>query len=225
MKPLIGVVPLWDSEKNSLWMLLGYMQGIERAGGIPVMLPLSGNAEDLEQVCQTVDGLLFTGGHDVSPSLYGEEKSALCQEICEARDTMEENLFTNAIERDIPAFGICRGIQIFNVLLGGTLHQHMDGHSQQPPYDKPSHSVQICRESPLHFLLKADNIAVNSYHHQGIKKLSPKLSSMAYAEDLAEAVYMPGKKFVWAVQWHPELSLDDENSVKLFNAFMDACRG
>jgi putative glutamine amidotransferase len=233
-KPLIGVVPLWDEEKDSIWMLPGYMDGIERAGGLPVMLPLTTDKPALEQICLTVNGLLFTGGQDVSPALYGEEKADVCGEICLMRDQMETLLLSLFVtEMDKPAFGICRGIQFFNAFLGGTLYQDLDSqykgipplcHHQKPPYDKSSHTVNIKSGSPLHALLGADKIAVNSCHHQGVKELSRELVCMAEAEDgLTEAVYMPGKRFAWAVQWHPEYSLNDENSQKLFLSFVKAC--
>jgi putative glutamine amidotransferase len=233
-KPLIGVVPLWDAEKNSLWMLPGYMDGIERAGGLPLMLPLTMDKAALEQICRVLDGLLFTGGQDVSPALYGEEKENFCGEICAERDIMEAMLFSLFVtEFDKPAFGICRGIQFFNALLGGTLYQDLDTqyksdpqlcHHQKPPYDQSSHMVNIIPGSPLHALLEADKIAVNSCHHQGVKELSKELVCMADAEDgLVEAVYLPDKKFAWAVQWHPEYSLNDQNSQKLFLTFINAC--
>jgi putative glutamine amidotransferase len=232
-KPLIGIVPLWDEKKTSLWILPGYMNGIERAGGLPVMLPLATDKAALEQICRMVDGLLFTGGQDVCPDLYRETKNDCCGEICLPRDKMEAILFSLAVmEMDKPAFGICRGIQFFNALLGGTLYQDLDTqykigrplpHQQDKPYHKSSHKIIITLGSPLQKLLGADEIAVNSCHHQGIKELSGELACMAEAEDgLVESVYMPGRKFVWAMQWHPEYSLDDEYSQKLFSAFIDA---
>ncbi|MDR0322733.1 MAG: gamma-glutamyl-gamma-aminobutyrate hydrolase family protein [Treponema sp.] len=233
-KPLIGVVPLWDEEKDSLWMLPGYMDGIEQAGGLPVMLPLTTDRSSLEQICRTVDGLLFTGGQDVAPSLYREEKTKYCGEICPQRDKMEAVLLSLFVmEMDKPAFGICRGIQFFNALLGGTLYQDLPAqfkgapklhHHQKKPYDKPSHKVKIKTGSPLHILLGADEIDVNSCHHQGVKELSKELVCMATAEDgLVEAVFVPGRRFAWAVQWHPEYSLNDEYSQKLFLSFVNAC--
>jgi putative glutamine amidotransferase len=232
-KPLIGLVPLWDEEKDSFWMLPGYMEGIERAGGLPIMLPLSTDKTLLEQICHTVDGLLFTGGHDVSPALYGEEKAKYCGEICTQRDQMETTLFSLFVtELDKPAFGICRGIQFINALLGGTLYQDLPTqhkstptlcHKQKPPYDTDSHKVTI-KPGILHALFGADEIAVNSCHHQGVKELSHELACMAVAEDgLVEAVYMPGRRYVWAVQWHPEFSLNDEYSKKLFLSFVNVC--
>jgi putative glutamine amidotransferase len=231
-KPLIGVVPLWDEEKKSLWMLPGYMDGLEQAGGLPVILPLTTDKPALEQICHTIDGLLFTGGQDVSPALYGEEKREYCDEICVLRDEMEAALFSLFVtEMDKPAFGICRGIQFLNAILGGKLYQDLNTqcksdlrHHQKKPYYESSHKVIIKEGSPLHVLLGADEIAVNSCHHQGVKELSRKLVCMATSEDgLVEAVYLPGRKFAGAVQWHPEYSLNDENSRKLFVAFINAC--
>jgi len=234
-RPVIGVIPLWDEERDSLWMLPGYMDGIEQAGGLPVVLPLSTDRSVLGQVCRLYDGFLFTGGQDIFPGLYGEEKSACCGSICGKRDDMESLLFSRAvIDLNKPAFGICRGIQLFNVLLGGTLNQDLPAqykgnlplcHQQEPPYGSPSHQAIIEPGSPLHALLGTDTIAVNSCHHQGIRELSRELVCMAVAEDgLIEAVHMPDRKFVWAVQWHPEYSLHDENSRRLFEAFIEACR-
>jgi putative glutamine amidotransferase len=146
---------------------------------------------------------------------------------------MERALFSIAVlERNKPALGICRGIQIFNVLLGGTLHQDLPAglprsgltHRQRPPYDRPAHRVGIEPGSPLHELLALDSLAVNSSHHQGIAGLSPELGPMARAEDgLVEAVYMKGRAFVWAVQWHPEMALEEEAGKKIFRAFVEAC--
>ena len=231
---MIGLVPLWDEEKDSLWMLPGYMDGVIQAGGLPVMLPLTTDEGMVEQLTGMCAGFLFTGGHDVFPGLYGAKPSPLCGPVCEARDTMERALFSIAVlKQDKPAFGICRGIQFFNALLGGTLHQDLSAglpgsgltHRQRPPYDRSAHRVGIEPGSPLYGLLEADSLAVNSCHHQGIAELSPELVPMARAEDgLVEAVYMKGRSFVWAVQWHPEMALKEESSRKIFGVFVNACR-
>lgn len=234
-KPMIGVLPLYDVGRESYWMLPGYMEGIEAAGGIPVMLPLTGSPEIIRALADTFDGFLFTGGQDINPEIYGEKPEAFCGKPCDERDLMEELLFRQVLEQDKPAFGICRGLQLFNALLGGTLYQDIPiqlkvekqvGHSQKPPYDRPVHTVDIEKESPLYQLLKLDGMPVNSYHHQGIKKLSEQLKSAAKSEDgLTEAVYMPGKRFVWAVQWHPEfIYRADDNSLRLFIGFVNSCR-
>jgi len=231
--PLIGIVPLWDEQKDSLWMLPGYMDCVKQAGGLPVMLPLTSNMTLINKISRTVDGVLFAGGHDISPDLYGQTDSGLCGEICKERDEMEPVLFSEAIlSLDKPAFGICRGLQFINAVLGGTLYQDLPSqlngtisvdHNQKTPMTKTCHKVFISADSPLHGLFATDKTDVNSGHHQGIRELSDKLSAMAVAEDgLIEAAYMPDKAFVWAVQWHPECTPHDEHSRKLFGAFVEA---
>lgn len=233
-KPMIGVVPLYDETKESYWMLPGYMKGIEEAGGIPFMLPLTTDKEMILTLADTFDGFLFTGGQDVNPNLYGEQVEPVCGRPCEERDLMEAILFERAVALDKPIFGICRGIQLFNVLLGGTLYQDLPSqlqseklitHKQNPPYDQPVHMVTIEKDSPLFTILKEESITVNSYHHQGIKRLAEPLVCAATAEDgLIEAVTMPGKRFVLAVQWHPEFIFHkEEKNLKLFKAFVKSC--
>ena len=232
MKPIIGIVPLVDTERDSYWMLPGYMTGIETAGGIPIMLPLTDTPEDLSQLIQLCDGFLFTGGHDVSPELYGEQPLPQCGERIPLRDRMEQQLLAEALKADKPLLGICRGTQVINAILGGTLYQDLPTqmpstleHHQPPPYDVPVHAVTLEQDSPLYDLLKKGHLEVNSYHHQGIKTLSPQLKKMAAATDgLIEAVFIPGKRFVWAVQWHPEFSYRrDADSRKILSAFVAAC--
>lgn len=231
--PIIGVVPLIDYSKSCFWMLPGYMNGLKQAGAMPIMFPVIDNNSDAEMLADMCDGFLFTGGQDVDPAVYGAEKTELCGECCPERDTMEKLLLDIAMKRDIPVLGICRGIQFINACLGGTLWQDIPTqfsdkltHCQKPPYNKPVHDVMIDRNSPLYELLKKECIAVNSYHHQGVRELSPELKSMATAPDgLVEAVYAPYHKFLWAVQWHPEFSYEsDKNSLLVFNAFVEKCK-
>lgn len=229
-KPIIGVIPLVDIERESYWMLPGYMKGIEQAAGIPVMLPLTCNEKNLQQLAEQFDGFLFTGGQDILATRYTQNVSFLCGQSCKERDKMEEILFHIIYEQDKPILGICRGIQSINVIMGGTLYQDLPtqhpsdiDHHQKPPYDVPVHSVKIVTESPLHKLLQKENLQVNSYHHQAIQKLAPSLACMAISEDgLTEAMYVPEKKFIWGIQWHPEFSyLVDENSRKIFSKFVE----
>ena len=228
-KPIIGIVPLVDIERESYWMLPGYMKGIEQAGGIPFMLPLTSDEENLQQLAEELDGFLYAGGQDISPNLYAQRRSRMCGQCCHERDEMETILFRMVYEQDKPLLGICRGIQCINVVMGGTLYQDLPSehssdteHHQIPPYDVPVHSVKIIGDSPLYKLLKKEALMVNSYHHQAILTLAPKVSAMAVSEDgLIEAVCVPKKRFIWGIQWHPELScLVDENSRKIFSEFI-----
>ncbi|MBP7185864.1 MAG: gamma-glutamyl-gamma-aminobutyrate hydrolase family protein [Ruminococcus sp.] len=231
-KPVIGVIPLIDYVKSSYWMLPGYFGGIIEAGGLPVMLPLTSENTHIEQFTEICSGFLFTGGQDVSPEIYSARKIGACGECSPERDAMETLLLKYAMQLDKPVLGICRGIQFINASLGGTLWQDIPSqfsdtitHCQKPPYDVPIHEVNVRADSPLYDLLKADTIPVNSYHHQGVRALSPELLSMAEAPDgLIEAVYAPNKKFLWAVQWHPEFSyLKDGNSRLIFREFVAHC--
>ena len=141
-RPLIGLVPLMDYQRASYWMLPGYMQGIEEAGGVPVMLPLTADKAALARLADTCDGFLFTGGQDVTPSVYGAAQTALCGETSPERDAMETELLALARAKDKPVLGICRGIQFLNAALGGTLWQDLPveypsevNHHQTGAYD------------------------------------------------------------------------------------------
>ena len=232
MRPMIGVSPLVDIKRESLWMFPGYFDLVKQAGGLPVMLPLTEDDGTIRQIVSTFDGFLFTGGQDVSPELYHEKPLRATLEVCPKRDRMELKLLKLAMEADKPILGICRGIQFINVALGGTLYQDLPlqhksiiNHHQSPPYDKPAHKVTLLPSTPLIDLLKEKTIAVNSYHHQAIKDLAKSLSVMAISEDgLIEAVYNTECNYLWAVQWHPEYSYEiDITSIQIFKAFICAC--
>ena len=228
MKPLVGVMPLWDEKRDSLWMLPGYLDGLKEAGASSIIFPFTDDEEELTRLIDLCDGFLFTGGHDVSPILYGEEPlddSVLSEP---RRDNMEQVVLRIAMAKDKPILGICRGLQFINVYLGGSLYQDIEKqfpsdvpHRQSAPYDVPRHTVTLDKDGPLARLLGSEEIPVNSCHHQGIKKLADSLLPMAHSKDgLVEAFYDPKARFLWAVQWHPEfLYLKDENSRKLFESF------
>ena len=230
MKPIVGVMPLWDDEKDSLWMLPGYLDGLRQAGGLPIIFPFSADPAELAQLAALCDGFLFTGGHDVSPDVYHAPAHALT-EPCPKRDTMERIILDHALAEDKPILGICRGIQFLNAALGGTLYQdlpsqHPSGtvHRQQPPYERPVHDVKVLAGSPLRRCLGVSTLPVNSLHHQALKDLAPGLAPMAISPDgLVEALYRPDSRFLWAVQWHPEFSFrTDEASGMIFRAFVAA---
>ena len=227
-------MPLWDEYKNSIWMLPGYMAGIIRAGGLPIILPLCGSEEVFSQALGMCDGFLLTGGQDVSPALYGEEKRYNFITTYPLRDKLETIVLDRAIELDLPLLGICRGLQFMNAALGGTLYQDIPSefgtaisHRNAPPKSHASHDILLEPGTPLSYLLQEKRIAVNSTHHQGIKRLSPILKCMARAFDgLTEAAYLPLKKFIWGVQWHPELPdlyCNDLNE-KIFETFVTDAR-
>ena len=231
MKRMIGLIPLVDEKRDSLWMLPGYMDGVAAAGGLPVMLPLDGDDGDLDRLCGLCDGFLLTGGHDVSPEFYGQQRLPACGATSPERDAMEAGVLRRAMALDKPVLGICRGIQFINAALGGTLYQDLPSqhpsdtvHRQPPPYERPVHNVAVRADTPLHRCLGVSALPVNSLHHQAVKDLAPGLEPMAAAPDgVIEALYRPGSRFLWAVQWHPEFSFRaEEASRKIFRAFVAA---
>jgi putative glutamine amidotransferase len=235
-KPLIGVTPLWDSERDSMWMLPGYFDSIMRADGNPIMLSLTDDEDELAQLVEICDGFLFTGGQDVDPLIYGETSNGT-GEVSLIRDMQEMNLLDLCLETGTPVLGICRGIQFINAKLGGGLWQdlptqfkpnapqhidhanHIDGH---PAPGAARHDVIL--EPSLAKMLGADRITVNSHHHQGVKTVAPGAEILATAPDgLVEAIRIPDQPFCLAVQWHPE-ETDDAPSDALFAAFIEATR-
>ena len=232
-KPVIGLSALWDDDKQSYWMLPGYIKGIEEAGGIAVMLPVTGDREAVREVAGRLDGFVFTGGHDVGTAVYGEDPRHDNIVCCPERDENEKLLLEYVLESRKPALGICRGIQFINAALGGTLYQDLPKehpsateHHQTPPYDKVAHTVILNPDSPLAAALGTTEIPVNSYHHQAIKELAPSLRAMGAAPDgIIEAVYRPDMDFLWAVQWHPEFSYETSPvSKKIFYEFVAAAK-
>ncbi|MBR5932029.1 MAG: gamma-glutamyl-gamma-aminobutyrate hydrolase family protein [Lachnospiraceae bacterium] len=233
MKPIIGVIPLVDIERNSFWMLPGYMNGIIAVGGMPIMLPLTGDPKDIAELLSQVQGIVFSGGHDVDPSYYGEQVLNDTVATCISRDEMEMEVLRQALGLDMPVLGICRGIQLMNVGLGGSLYQDLPtqhpsevNHRQPVPYNKPIHEVTVNPESSLGQLIQKSRLQVNSMHHQAIKDLAADFSVMAVSEDgLVEAVEIKGKRFAWAVQWHPEhLYPVDPDHKAVLEAFVQAAR-
>ncbi len=214
MKKIIGVTPLWDESKGSIWMLPNYVDAIRESGALPIIFPLKASEEDIIQLCDMCDGFLLTGGEDVDPAIYGEAMSDCCGVPNSDRDIMEGVILDYAIANDRPLLGICRGIQFINAYLGGRLYQDLpteyesdQNHQMCAPYDREWHGVKIIEGTPLAKLIDKREIKVNSYHHQAIRTLAPTLEAMAISDDgLIEGVYMPSKSNILAVQWHPELS-------------------
>ena len=141
MRPVIGITPLMDVKLNSYWMLPNYMTAVEQAGGLPLMLPFQHDAESLEQMAELCDGFIFTGGEDIDPSWYHAERLPVCGESIAIRDELEIHLLRAVLAAGKPVLCICRGLQLFNVVMGGTLWQDL-------PSQRPSEIV-IPRASPM----------------------------------------------------------------------------
>ncbi len=229
---VIGVTPA-QSDKGNITINQDYLNAIIRAGAAPVLLPMTEDESVQSALLTRIDGLLLSGGADVAPALYGEETLPCCGEILEIRDRFEISMVQKALKIGLPVLGICRGLQVMNVAMGGTLYQdiatQLPGAIKHPCYDTPRdkvHEVTVTEHSKLHRISGTTRIGVNSRHHQGVKKLANGLVATAYSEDgLIEAFECPAEKFVMAVQWHPE-SLSDRypEAQAIFNAFAEACK-
>ncbi len=165
-------------------------------------------------------GLLLAGGTDVDPALYGAARHPKTDQPDRARDGLEVALLREALEYDVPVLAICRGLQLMNAALGGTLAQHIEGHSLRKV--RNAHSVRIAPGSRLQSILGVDEYIVNSRHHQAADQIAPGLELTATAPDgVVEALELPNKRFVLAVQWHPEARIDGDD-LRIFQAFRDS---
>lgn len=238
MKPLIGIVAYSQIYEAYAWEYdVSYAMnsvGIERAGGLPILIPARLSSESLRAIFEKLDGLLLPGGGDIDPRHYDAERHEKTAGVDNVRDTCEIQLARWAMAVDMPTFGICRGIQLLNVALGGTLHQDVPSqlngdvyhnHPLTSPRNELAHPVQIMPDSLLADIIKQPVVQVNSLHHQGVNQLAESVRVVATAADgLVEAIELPDKKFALAVQWHPEDLLQVEVMQKLFDAFVEAAR-
>jgi putative glutamine amidotransferase len=227
MSPIIGIAPCRS--------LPDYVESIRRAGGEPRVLdPLK---DEPAQVVREVDGVLMTGGVDIDPARYGEERHETVTAIEPERDAFEFALLLAAREARLPLFGICRGLQVMNVALGGTLIQdiaaQMAGilpHTIASPPFAIAHEVWVSKASRLWTLMQekmvdADTFSVNSRHHQAIKTLAPGFEVTATAPDgVVEAIECANATFCLGVQWHPENFWRTGEFRPLFEGFIEACR-
>ncbi len=206
-----------------------YIRAVEHAGGLPLLLPPYLSESTIAALLERADGVLLTGGGDVDPARYGEERHASVSGVSAARDSMEFFVARQAIERERPVLLICRGMQVFNVAMGGSLFQDIDirgpKHRQDEARHETSHAVRIAPGSRLASIVGADSIRTNSMHHQAVKVLAPGVVPVAWAEDaVVEGIEMPGyASWLVGVQWHPEeLSPHGDSAVALFRAFIQA---
>jgi putative glutamine amidotransferase len=235
--PLIGITTsvTVDRTPERAYVNGAYIRAVQAAGGIPVLLTPHFTTEVQAALWGRLDGLVLTGGGDIEPSRFGEVGHPTVDEVSPARDDLELGLTRRAVAEDVPLFAICRGIQVLNVALGGTLVQDIPSewpnalaHAQSAPRHEATHAVKIMGEGThLGRMLGTLEIEVNSLHHQAIKRLGDGLREVAWAPDgIVEGVEMPGDgRFVVGVQWHPEeLVTHDQAARNLFDALVDAAR-
>ena len=224
MAPIIGVTATLKEDVDSIAERplgkfvradLDYVEGVAAAGGVPVVLPPIGDARTAEAVVHSLDGLLLSGGSDLDPRYYGEEPTPELGPTIPERDAFEMPLLELALRRGLPIFGICRGMQLLNVALGGTLYQDLPSqwgrgvlkHRQETPKWQPRHEVAVRGGAHLAQIMDRNVMKVNSYHHQGIKDLADALVVSARSSDgVAEAVEARDLSERWlvGVQWHAE---------------------
>ena len=209
-----------------------YMSAVEKAGGIPIILPYCENADTLSHYVELCDGILFSGGKDISPERYGEKISENCGELALMRDDLEFRLLDEVLKTDKPILAICRGMQFINVAFGGTLYQDIPSeipsdvaHRQTEPKFSHSHSVNVVEGTPLQSLVGSARIPANSFHHQAVKRIADGFKIMATADDgIYEAMYYTGNRYIRAYQWHPERLFDiDESARAIFYDFIKTC--
>ena len=218
--PLVGI-SCSHSGSTTDALSQNYSQAILRAGGIPVIIPTLGSAEEAERVLARLDGIVFSGGEDVNPAWYGEEVLNETVGINHPRDHSDSLLARAALRSGKPVLAICRGEQLMNVILGGSLYQDIP--SQIPEAHEHrgvSHKIELQGESILSRIFGPDSLTVNSRHHQAVKVPAPDIRVTAWSDDgIVEAWET---KQIWAVQFHPEgLLREDDSWLPLFSAFID----
>ena len=243
--PVIGIVPSQNTTEKMVSFPERYANAIIKAGGAPLLLPLTGNPHVYETLFPLIDGFVLTGGNDIDPARYGAIRdSGKIDEHTPEREELEYLILSYAYRFDLPLMGICRGMQMINVCLGGTLYRDLGDqfpglvrpgindaqgelpklvHWQPKPYSEPTHPVTIMPNSKLSALLGAKDIMVNSMHHQGVCDLSTRVDAVTYAPDgLVEAIEVRDREFMIGVQWHPEFFTGRHRMECVFDALIEA---
>ncbi len=234
VRPIIAVTPNYDYGIETASIKNLYNEGVIEAGGVPVVVPYSTNEEVLECIITASDGLLITGGPDVDAKYFGEYNTPVTGSILPGRDILEIFLIKKAMEQRKPVFGICRGIQILNVALGGTLYQDiktqlpdkaLGEHSQKAPRWYPYHDIYIQPDSKVYMSFgNRSCVRVNTFHHQAVKDIAPGFFVTSCAQDgIIESIEHRDHEFVVGVQWHPEdMWIKDRSFLNLFKMFIES---
>jgi len=236
-QPVIGITTSRQQNREGrpvIGAFEPYVQAVIRAGGAALLIPLVLSDEAVEGLLTHLDGMLFTGGGDIHPSFYTSQEHPQVNEVDPQRDRLEISLARQVVDSGMPFLGICRGMQILNVALGGSLYEDLTDqypgalrHQYSPdwPRDYLAHPVQLQPGSRLVRILATQQIQVNSLHHQGLRQISSRLQVTAHAPDgVVEAVELPEHPFGLAVQWHPECLPEDAAMQALFTHFVAAAQ-
>jgi len=228
-RPLIAITTSYKGERKGGSVICGslYLNAIWQSGGIPVAVQWTeGDDIRLDEYINEFDGFLFSGGGDVNPVHFGQTVMHDTVKFCDERDEFELALCRKAIESGKPVFGICRGEQLINVAMGGTLHQHIEDHKQADPSLTYAHKIKVTEGSHLASLLVDDTLEVNTFHHQAVDAIAPGLVVSGYSEDgyieaFQSLTVKPYGLQIEAVQWHPERMFDkDDFSRRLIKDFV-----
>lgn len=245
MKPMIGISCMYSCGneigratgmglEGQDWNYLSgdYVYAIQRAGGIPVIIPHMKSEDALNELIDRLDGLLVTGGEDMDPRRYGQRMKGYCGAIVPERDEEDLAAIRRAYQNGKCILGICRGIQAINVAMGGTVYQDLEKEGgfeahmvMQSPKRFPIHTDRFEEDSILRNIFGAEH-TVNSYHHQAVREPGTNVTITAYSEDgVPEGIEVSGgAPFVVGVQWHPEMMDTSEDQQALFRAFVNACK-
>ena len=236
-RPVIGIIPSLESGEGKIYTPTSYPKVIIAAGGNPIFFNFTRDEAIIEAYAEMVDGVLFSGGDDVNPSSYGEEQIWGCGDVVPLRDDFEIALLKVLLAKypEKPILGICRGCQILNVGMGGTLYQDLRSqvpgcirHQQQQSSHYASHKATVAEGSKLHEIYGSTEVMVNSFHHQAVKDLGAGLVITAHASDcIVEGFEKPDHPYFVAAQWHPERLVEGPHHPEhkpLFQSFVDACR-
>jgi len=228
MAPVIGITTYGKNVENRFTLPAGYVEAVRAVGAIPLLIPPG--EPRLRECLELLDGLVFAGGGDIDPAIYGGTPHPTIANVDSERDRLEIDLARDVIASSIPTLGICRGLQLLNVAQGGTLIEHLPdvvGESvvhRTPERQPVPHPVRIRKDSRLAATLGKTEYSPLSLHHQAIRAVGNALEVVARAPDgTIEAVEMPAHPWLMAVQWHPELTAASEPADrKLFEAFVAA---
>lgn len=222
-RPLIGVcgefaeVDVYDVRTSVHFSLPNYARSVEKAGGIPVILPITADEFVIDGLVDRLDGVLVTGGVDVDPAAYGQEPVAELDDTQPARDAFEFALIRRLVERNVPTLGVCRGIQSVAVAMGGELTQHVDDHMRSELFNETAHTVEIEADSRLAAIVGTTTLEVNSLHHQVVAVPPAGTRVVAHNDDgHIEAIEFTDADQVLAVQWHPEMIRHRPEQLALF---------
>jgi putative glutamine amidotransferase len=228
-RPLIGIVSNFDVELDRYWSAAAYSRNVAEAGGAPVLLPYALTDCGVDEVIDVLDGLVLSGGGDIDPRRYATQWVGTATNVVDERDAFEFAITEAALDRQLPTFGICRGLQSLNVACGGTLHVDLSTADRRHAdhagaLERLRHEVTVAPDSTLAELVGPKPFSVNSDHHQAVLEPGGRLRPVCWSDDgVIEAVEGTDTGFLIAVQWHPE-RIDTPQSRSLFSALVDAAR-